>query len=408
MTPPTPSACWSPPESARRRCSIISTASSTTASPATGAASRLPPNEHPQQLSPLARPQRHGRQSGGRAGPAHRGLRGRRHRQRGLPSRRTARRRLLHGCLSPPHHRSASGPARRHLSHQRPALLSLVSGHHPRRGHRGSAEPACSRLPKCAASSPTAAPRSWSPTRLSSNATSATARRSMCAPGFRPTTRRRRSMDFVRASDCASAVSPGHHRSGRHHRHLSHLRHQRLSQGSGPLQHGAAGRALVHGACRAFPGTQGPCADRAALVSHHGGQHRALWPDGGHSRLLPRSLRRRRRAGPDRALFASPPSSACPPCSPGWSTAIPTGAARQRAPVALGQRSPALRGSPGLAPVRRAATAARRPAHSAGAAERLRHGGTGRPGHDGRRAVVSARQRRPLLPRAAVSHSRGR
>ena len=60
------------------------------------------------------------------------------------------------------------------------------------------------------------------------------------------------------------------------------------------------------------------------------------------------------------------------------------------------------------APVRRPAPAARRPAHSAGAAQRLRHGGTGRPGHDGHRSVLAARQRRPVLSRAAISHSRGR
>jgi hypothetical protein len=40
--PPTPSAYWSPPDFARRRCWTISTAFSTTASPATGAASLFP------------------------------------------------------------------------------------------------------------------------------------------------------------------------------------------------------------------------------------------------------------------------------------------------------------------------------------------------------------------------------
>jgi nucleoside-diphosphate-sugar epimerase len=54
-----------PPECARRRCWTTSTASSTTAWPATGAASRSPRNEHLPRVSTRARPQRHGGQSCG-------------------------------------------------------------------------------------------------------------------------------------------------------------------------------------------------------------------------------------------------------------------------------------------------------------------------------------------------------
>ena len=55
----------------------------------------------------------------------------------------------------------------------------------------------------------------------------------------------------------------------------------------------------------------------------------------------------------------------------------------------------------------RAAAAAGWAAHSAGAAQRLRHGGAGRPGDDGHRVFVFARQRRSLFSSAAVSDSRG-
>ncbi len=56
----------------------------------------------------------------------------------------------------------------------------------------------------------------------------------------------------------------------------------------------------------------------------------------------------------------------------------------KRARVALGQRLPAIRSSATPAKVRRSGPVAGWPAHSTGAPERLRHGGTGRPGHDGR------------------------
>jgi long-chain acyl-CoA synthetase len=57
---------------------------------------------------------------------------------------------------------------------------------------------------------------------------------------------------------------------------------------------------------------------------------------------------------------------------------------------------------------RRFGPVAGRPAASTCAAERLRHGGAGRPGDDGHRAIVPAGQRRPVLSPAAVSHPRGR
>ncbi len=106
---------------------------------------------------------------------------------------------------------------------------------------------------------------------------------------------------------------------------------------------------------------------------------------------------------------ASPPSSACPPCLPAWSTAIPIPracasvrlwlSASDNLPSEVRQR---------LRAVRRIAPPARRPAHSARAAQRLRHGRARRPRHDGHRTVAVARQRRPLLSRAALSHSRCR
>ena len=82
--------------------------------------------------------------------------------------------------------------------------------------------------------------------------------------------------------------------------------------------------------------------------------------------------------------------------------------AQERARVALCQRSPARGGSETTAEVRRDAAVAWRPAHSASAAERLRDGGAWRPGYDGGRAAVHARQRRPVFSCAAVSHPRGR
>ena len=101
--------------------------------------------------------------------------------RRAVPSHRIARDRLLDRRLPAPQCGPAPGPAGGHLSHQRSRLLPLVPGHYPRRRHRGAAESACSRSPRCAAFWPTAAPRFWLPTRLSLSATSATAQRCRCA-----------------------------------------------------------------------------------------------------------------------------------------------------------------------------------------------------------------------------------
>ena len=182
-----------------------------------------------------------------------------------------------------------------------------------------------------------------------------------------------------------------------------------ISQGSGSFKPRSARRARLHSVCRAFSRPQRSCAGRAALVAHHGRQHCALWLDGRNPRLLSRAFRRRRRPRSGRALRRDRLCRRARHVRAGWSTAIPIPSRlAQRARVAFGQRPPALRSSHAPARIRRSAPAAGRAAHSSGAPEWLRHGGAGRPGHDGHRAVALPRQRPTVLSRSAVSRSHRR
>jgi hypothetical protein len=96
---------------------------------------------------------------------------------------------------------------------------------------------------------------------------------------------------------------------------------------------------------------------------------------------------------------------ACRRCLPAGEQQSRPGAAQNRAGVALRQRSPADGSAPPVAPVWRLVRIAEATAHSAGLGQRLRHGGAGRPGDDGCRALVFAGQRRSLFSGAAVSKS---
>ena len=79
---------------------------------------------------------------------------------------------------------------------------------------------------------------------------------------------------FVRAELQRRAVATGHHRSGGNHCGLSYLRHKRIPEGSGSFEQCTARSTGVHGAFWPFPGPEGSCACRTALVAHYG--HRAL------------------------------------------------------------------------------------------------------------------------------------
>ena len=147
----------------------------------------------------------------------------------------------------------------------------------------------------------------------------------MCALGFRRTTRRNAgwiscaSAETTGASFPPAAIDPAatiavFHTSGT----------SGFPKGAALSSNALLGARASTVLAGTLSGPAGPGARRAALVAHHGRQHCALWPDGRHSRLLPRSLRRRNARWTWSSALASPPSSACPPCSPGWSTAIPS------------------------------------------------------------------------------------
>ncbi len=96
---------------------------------------------------------------------------------------------------------------------------------------------------------------------------------------------------FLEKKDDRRVLSALHHRSNRDDRGFPHLGNERLSQGSGALEQRAAGRPLIHGAGELFSRAEGPGADRAPLVAHHGHQHRSQRPGGRHSRMPARSIR---------------------------------------------------------------------------------------------------------------------